>query len=127
VGSDGQADRQATDKRRTSDGQATTKKKGKKEKKRGDNGLHPLSPNFCLKEKHRQWAAKNGIGDINLEIELEKFREYHMGHGNHRANWDSCFYYWLRKCRKFDGPPVPAKEKVRFFEPTRGNNGHATE
>ena len=89
--------------RHTPDTHPTQKQESENLRKRERNELHPLPPDFCLTEKHKAWAVKNHFDRIDLETELEKFCEYYTGNGGLRANWDSVFYGWLRKCKKFDG------------------------
>jgi hypothetical protein len=111
--------------KRASNGQAegkqrATKQEGKNKRKGARGELHPLPPDFELKDQHQKWAVKNRFDDIDLKTEIEKFREYYIGKGVLRANWDFVFYSWIRKCRQFCGPqPEPPatqpKDDLEFF------------
>jgi hypothetical protein len=83
--------------------QRATKQEGKKEKKRGENGLHPLSDDFGLTERLRLWAEQKELGHYDLEAEMEKFKAHYFGNGELRSDWNWVWKKWMIGCYEKGG------------------------
>lgn len=45
---------------------------------------------------HKDKALGKGV---NVEVEFEKFRDYHLARGSKFADWSRAFHYWLNNAR----------------------------
>ena len=61
-----------------------------------------------------EYAKKNAPG-MNIDYELEKFRDYHLREDSTYADWDATWRTWVRNAIKFDSslatPPPPRKKQ----------------
>lgn len=70
-------------------------KEGKSKKRR-----FCLSEDFSVTEKHRDYANKHLCPSPDNEV--EKFKNYWIGKGESKADWDRAFYNWLLNAKEFN-------------------------
>jgi hypothetical protein len=68
-----------------------------------------LPDGFAITDKHREFAASQGVDD--LESELAKFRDHHVARGTLSKDWDASFRTWLRNALTFSRPRLIAHPK----------------
>ena len=84
------------------------KKEVKQEKKRERRSR--LTDEWLPSDSHRQRAARDGI---DIEAEVESFRNHHGAKGSLMVDWDKAFFTWLGNAKRFaaertkNGKPRP--------------------
>lgn len=69
-----------------------------------------LPPDFVPNETHEKLAAQKGV---NLDAELEQFRDYHTAKGSTMKDWDAALRTWLRNAKKFGGAASAPADKPK--------------
>ncbi len=75
-----------------------------------------LPVNFCVTEKHREYARQNNLP--SPDEEFEKFKNHHVGKGTKWIDWDLAFYNWLRNAKDFKR----ASTKQTYLDPLEMDN-----
>lgn len=57
-----------------------------------------LPPDFQPNDNHRDLARALGL---NLDAQLESFRDYHLANGSTFIDWNAALRTWLRKAKEF--------------------------
>lgn len=79
---------------------------------RGSARRHKLTDDFEASEAHRKKADDLGL---NLEAELEKFKNHFIGNGDTKADWSRTFHNWLTNSLTFSrGRPSPPRPQTGF-------------
>lgn len=92
-----------------------TARKAKTAAKRGT----PIN-GFQMNEEIREWAREKGI-TVRLDLEFEKFRDYHQARGTVFKDWNAALRNWLRKAQEFQAPQTPLRTvNGRRYETDRG-------
>jgi len=90
-----------------------------KQKKRASR----LPDDWSPKQRHYELAAENGVV---VEKELPKFRDYFLGNGTVKVDWDRTFNNWLRNAPRYGGRQYgregPAKPHVTVQHQRAANN-----
>ncbi len=64
--------------------------------------LSLLPKDFCVTDKHRQWASEKGYR--RPDVLFEAFCDYHLKKGSRFADWDAALRTWIRNdTEKFNG------------------------
>lgn len=61
-----------------------------------------LPPDFAISECVRAWAEKSAA-QVNIDKELDTFRDYWWGNGKKMSDWDAVFRNWVRRAPKMGG------------------------
>jgi hypothetical protein len=64
-------------------------------------GPRPAPENFEITDKMKSWAIKTGLDGINLNLETEKFINYHLAKGTRFKNWTAGWRNWMLKALEF--------------------------
>lgn len=90
-----------------------------------------LPPGWEPNPTHRKLAVESGV---DLNAELEKFRDHHTAKGTVFKDWDAGFRTWLRNAKEFKRTPkftgteaATARDRERRDEPTVQRVASATE
>lgn len=59
-----------------------------------------IPTDFPLSDSLRSWAIKAGP-TLNITVELDQFKDYHLAKGSLMKNWDAAFRTWIRNAIKF--------------------------
>jgi len=57
-----------------------------------------MPEDFAPKDSHKKLAIELGV---DLDVELEVFKDHHLGHGSKFVDWDRALNKWLRNAREF--------------------------
>ncbi len=57
---------------------------------------------FSISEELRLWAAQK-MPQVNIDKEVEVFRDYWLGCGKKMLDWDAVFRNWIRRAPKMGG------------------------
>ena len=63
----------------------------------------PLPPDWRLPDEGWSYAAGKGLTGDRIEREAERFRDYHLSHGNVMADWSAAWRTWVGNVGKFGG------------------------
>ena len=77
----------------------------------------PLGEDWKPTDNHRQLAEKLGI---NLEWQVDQFRDHALANNRKQADWDRSFNNWLRKSLEFTNREAPPAPKPKPQEPNFG-------
>lgn len=66
----------------------------------GNALAHGLPANFQITADVRETADREGWPD--LEVELGKFRDYHLAHGSKFKDWDAALRIWMRRALAYN-------------------------
>lgn len=59
-----------------------------------------LSKDFVISESVKAWA-RDKCPNVDLDVELEKFRDYWLACGRKMMDWDATLRNWLRRAPQF--------------------------
>lgn len=68
-----------------------------------------LPVDFSISENLRAWAEQK-MPQVNIDKEVETFRDHWIGNGQKRANWDAVFRNWIRRAPRMGGALYNADE-----------------
>lgn len=61
-----------------------------------------LPSDFAISESVRAWAEKSAP-QVNIDRELETFRDYWWGNGKKMSDWDAVLRNWIRRAPQMGG------------------------
>ena len=63
--------------------------------------LHPLPAEWLCDDPGVEYAKKCGMDDHDLDVETDKFFDFHKAKGNLRVDWDAAWRTWVRNWQTF--------------------------
>jgi hypothetical protein len=64
---------------------------------------------FSISEDLRAWATEK-MPQVNLDKEVEVFKDYWLGNGKKMCRWDAVFRNWIRRAPRMGGSLYNADE-----------------
>jgi hypothetical protein len=64
-------------------------------------GKTPVPEEYMPSPPLRKWAEDKGLSPAEINLEADKFRDYHKSYGNERVDWDAAFKTWILKVEDF--------------------------
>jgi hypothetical protein len=68
-----------------------------------------IPSDFSISESVRAWAEKN-VPQVNIDKEIETFRDYWLGNGKKMSDWNAVLRNWIRRTPKMGGALYSAEE-----------------
>lgn len=64
---------------------------------------------FSISEELRAWASEK-MPQVNIDKEVDVFRDYWLGNGKTMCRWDAVFRNWIRRAPKMGGAMYSPEE-----------------
>lgn len=62
----------------------------------------PIPADFSISEDLRAWAAQK-MPQVNIDKEVEVFKDHWLGNGKKMLRWDAVFRNWIRRAPRMGG------------------------
>lgn len=90
-----------------------TKKNRERTGKGARKRATPVPKTFTITDERRSWAVSKGVPAGDVDIETEKFLDYHRSKGNTLTDWTAAWRNWMRKALDFRRADSRGRENGR--------------